>query len=864
MDNFEHTDHHEPTRAVAAGEEEGPDTFYLVPHSHWEGAVFQTREQYLEIGWPIILRALRLLEIYPSYRFVLDQVCLVKPFLERHPEQAAAFRRFVDEGRLAIVGGLLVMPDVNMPGGESFVRQVLVGKRWFRKALGVEVDIGWQLDTFGHHAQIPQLMRQAGYKSIWTQRGAPDGDLPTDLIWEGLDGTRIPFYWLAKGYGLAYESPATLPDFSGFMRERYDRLGPHSLGPGRCACAGFDVSLPEAHLPVLVEDFNRQEGSPFRIRIALPSDYEAAVEQRGVERPVIRGDLNPVFQGTYSSRIEIKQTVRELERLLTAAEKLGALLSALGEVVDHAALERAWEPTLFNQAHDIMSGVMLDHVYVDTLQGFDFSLRLAREELASRLAMLARRIDTRGEGIPVIVFNPLGWSRTDIVEANVAFVGADVRGLSVVGTDGAAIPVQVIQSQHAENGSLLRARIALVARDVPALGHAVYRVLPQSGAEVAAPSVEATSSGGTLANDRYRLDVDLATGAINGILVRDGEWEALAGPGNIVAQEEDCGDFWELHGRLPKGLVSYNVQHGTPKPGSARLSTDQTGTPGTVTRGPVFEEAEVSHPFGEQGSFRTAIRLYSELSRIDIRTRILNRDRYVRYRLVVPTTVRSGRNVHEIPFGAVERKDDIEFPAQTWVDRGDGLRGVALLNRGLPGNNCVDGTLLLSLMRTTCLYPKGADEYESGTCHETGFEEGKELAFEYALIPHTGDWQQAGIHREGQAFNNPLIACTAAVHPGDLPPRWGFLEVRHPGVVVSALKPGEDGGVILRMYEATGRAADGVAIDSALPIERVEEVNLVEDLIRPMDISHKGLSVDFSPFQIQTLRLQFGTQETER
>src|SRR5664279_5126781 len=100
------------------------DVFFFIPHTHWEGAVFKTREEYLDVGLPNILRALRLLKAHPNYRFVLDQVCYVKPFLERYPEEEATMRKFVDEGRLAIVGGTDVMPDVNMPSGESFVRQM--------------------------------------------------------------------------------------------------------------------------------------------------------------------------------------------------------------------------------------------------------------------------------------------------------------------------------------------------------------------------------------------------------------------------------------------------------------------------------------------------------------------------------------------------------------------------------------------------------------------------------------------------------------------------------------------------------------------------------------------------------------------
>src|SRR3954466_12856567 len=146
-------------------------TFWIIPHTHWEGAVFKTREEYLEMGLPNILTAVRLLKEHPNYRFTLDQVAYFRPFLERYPEEAAAFRKFVAEGRLQIVCGLNVMPDDNMPSGESFVRQMLYAKGYCRQELGVDVKVGWMLDTFGHHAQMPQLLRLAGYNSFWFFRG---------------------------------------------------------------------------------------------------------------------------------------------------------------------------------------------------------------------------------------------------------------------------------------------------------------------------------------------------------------------------------------------------------------------------------------------------------------------------------------------------------------------------------------------------------------------------------------------------------------------------------------------------------------------------------------------------------------------
>src|SRR5579862_6631867 len=149
-------------------------TLYYIPHTHWEGAVFKTREEYLEMGLPNILQALCLLKKYPDYKFTLDQVAYFKPFLERYPEEAAAFRKFVSEGRLQIVGGMDVMPDDVKPGGELFVRQMQYGKQYCREQLGIDVTVAWLLDTFGHHPQLPQLLKEAGYTSFWFCRGVPN------------------------------------------------------------------------------------------------------------------------------------------------------------------------------------------------------------------------------------------------------------------------------------------------------------------------------------------------------------------------------------------------------------------------------------------------------------------------------------------------------------------------------------------------------------------------------------------------------------------------------------------------------------------------------------------------------------------
>ena len=184
-----------------------------------------------------------------------------------------------------------------------------------------------------------------------------------------------------------------------------------------------------------------------------------------------------------------------------------------------------------------------------------------------------------------------------------------------------------------------------------------------------------------------------------------------------------------------------------------------------MRRGPVFSEFAVSHPFAN-GNFATRIRLYAGVRRIEIQTRLVNNEHYVRYQALFPTSIQNGRNVQEIPFGAVERPIGIEFPAQSWVDYCDGRRGVALLNFGLPGNLVTDdGTMILSLMRSHNLGHYGfGGGYEPGMSSETGFELARQLTFRYALVPHQGDWRQAAVYRDGMEFNRPLLCQKVAPH----------------------------------------------------------------------------------------------------
>ena len=166
-------------------------TFWVIPHTHWEGAVFKTREEYLEVGLPNIVKAMRLLREQPGFRFTLDQVAYVRPFLERYPGHGGRFPPVPGGGRLQLVGCArrharrqhARRRDLHPPDA---IRQGLLSRK-----LGVDVTTGWLIDTFGHHAQLPQLLTQGRLQDILVRPRRAPARFPSEFFWEGIDGTRI-------------------------------------------------------------------------------------------------------------------------------------------------------------------------------------------------------------------------------------------------------------------------------------------------------------------------------------------------------------------------------------------------------------------------------------------------------------------------------------------------------------------------------------------------------------------------------------------------------------------------------------------------------------------------------------------------
>ena len=221
---------------------------------------------------------------------------------------------------------------------------------------------------------------------------------------------------------------------------------------------------------------------PFTLRIGVPTDFEAAVAKR-TDLPVITGERNPLFQGIYSSRIELKQRMRDTERLLTTVEKFAGLgRLARGAPDEQMTLASVGTGVVQRDARPDFWRHDRSRLCRYAASSYDFTKRLADEMIETRLGSILARIDTRGDGLSLAVFNTLGWPRTDIAQGDVGFRRTGRPGLRFVRCCGNDRSRSVARSEHFEDGGLRRVKFLFVARDIPALGHSVYHLVARKSA----------------------------------------------------------------------------------------------------------------------------------------------------------------------------------------------------------------------------------------------------------------------------------------------------------------------------------------------------------------------------------------------
>lgn len=831
----------------------------LTGNSHIDAAWLWPMTETVDVVRRTFTSALQLLDEYPQSVYSQSAAQYSEWMEQKYPPLFKDIANQVKNKRWELVGGMWVEPDLNMPDGESQVRQLLVGKRYFQQKLGADVRIGWNPDSFGYNWQLPQIYKKSGVDYFVTQKMSwnETNKLPLKLFWwQSPDGSRVLTYFPA-GYNEAIDPLRIASDL-----ERAQALSPglqevlhlygegdHGGGPTRAMFdRGLQWSDPTTVFPKLnfasaqsfFSDVEARVDSAhppvwnYKSIIAAPKLPEAADGK--IEIPVWNDELYFEYhRGVFTSQANHKRNMRESEEQLLNAEKYSALAWLKGDAYPGAELTDAWKKALFNQFHDLAAGSGIGVIYKDAQHDYDV-IRWATDEATSRaLRTLSAEVNTKAAGmggVPVMVWNSLAWQRDDLVTLDVQ-MAAKAAAVSVLDARGEALPVQVLSSKPETNSYHLLVK----ASSVPSLGYELLHVVPGIRPVVS----DLKASGLTLENSRLRVTVDEHSGCITSLYNKKANFESIAAGA--------CGNQLIAFQDKPKEYDAWNIDANF-ELGATPL--EQAESVKLVEQGRLRATIRVTRSW-QSSKFVQDIALYAGMDRVDITSDIDWHEKHILLKAAFPLAASSDDATFEIPYGTIQRPTTrnnswesakFEVPALRWADLGDGKHGFSLINESKYGYDAKGNTLRISLLRS----PTSPDpEADQGHHH-----------FTYSLYPHSGDWKQARTVRRGYDFNYKLQALQVAPHEGKLPPEHSYATVNSENVVLTAMKKSEDGdGLLLRFYEWAGKPGN---VQLTVPPNATSATltNLMEKPYgEALPVADNRVTVPVHPFEIVSVQVSY-------
>ncbi|WP_433675311.1 alpha-mannosidase [Microbacterium gorillae] len=810
-----------------------PDrTLHMIGNAHLDPVWLWPWQEGYQEARATFASALDRMDEYPDFVFTCDQIVLLSWVEEQDPEMFARIAERVAEGRWVNVGGWWVEPDCNMPMGESFARQGLYGQRYLHDRFGTIATAGMNVDPFGHSASLPQILRGQRIDSYCFLRPGPhEGDLDGTLFhWESPDGSRvlgyrIPFEYCSPPGDVAGQTEKSLGQLDRSLGEAmvFYGVGNHGGGPTK---ANIDS----------IHRYDRM-GTFGRMTMSSPRAYFDEMLARGDafldSLAVRRDDLQHHAPGCYSAHSGIKAWQRRAQYAVLSAERWAAIDTVLtGADYPRDDFERAWKQILFNQFHDILPGSAIEPSYDDARDQLGEAVAISKRIITRVHNRIARRIDIPMDPAtqPIVVFNPHPWPVS--VEVDMQY-GVQPNGVRVVDHDGTEALSQATQST-ATTGDRGRGAVTFRA-DVPALGYALYRLLP-GPARATRSALSVSDDGTVLENDHVRVELDPTTGDLISLLHKASGLDPVAGTRGAprTAICEDPTDTWGHR------VISYAW------PGAA-MTLDRIVVRET---GPLRSRVRVERVWGESRLIEEYL-LTHDAPAVRVDVTLDWREKAHLLKLRFPVALTDPAATYEIPYGTIERPvDGAEEPAQSWVDLTGSIDGspagltVVCTNKhgwdvspaGSAGGDVP--SIGITAVRSPVYSwhdPRLLDAEGIYSFQDQGVQR-----FSLELIPHAGNWRAAQPTRRATVLGAPVRAQQESFHAGDLAPVHGFVDDGAGAVMVSAVKGSEDvpegapADLIVRAVETLGREGEA----------RVE-----------LPLVGRTITESFRPHQVRTFRV---------
>jgi alpha-mannosidase len=830
-----------------------------VGNSHIDMAWLWPESETVEVVRNTFGTALELMREYPDFKFTASAAQAYTWIEEKYPLMFQEIQQRVKEGRWEVIGGMWVEPDLNMPDGESLVRQILYGKRYFQQKFGVEVNIGWNPDSFGYNGQLPQIYKRSGIDYFVTQKllwASEFTKFPYRLFWwEAPDGSRLMTYF-PSDYANAIDPVKMARDAAiyGSTLWKYNGgnnaappeslkmmylygVGDHGGGPTR---NDLDIGLrwqkPDVVYP--------------RIEFATAGKYlnDLTKGESELNLPTWKGELYFQYhRGVQTTQAEEKKGNRKNEVLILEAEKLASIDTLFGGTYPQSGFDDSWKKILFNQFHDILPGSGIHINYVDAARKYTETALFSNQTIDAALKDVAAHVNS--PGLSVLIFNSLSFTRTDEVDVEAQFPNA-VENVRVIGPDDKPMPSYVFSTDPRTN----RVKVSILAQNIPATGYKLVRLVPQAKA---APKTSLVATDTSLENEFVKLTVDPKTGCMTSLIDKKTNTEALALPvqseGAPAASPDGkpCGNLLQTFVDKPQRWDAWNIDADFVKQHWDLMQAEEVKL---IENTPLRAMLRVRQKF-QNSSFIQDITMYPGVPRVDVNMQAEWHEKHILLKVAFPLSARSDHATFEIPYGTIERpttrntpaeQAQFEVPAFRWADLSDASHGFSLLNDSKYGYDAKDNVLRLSLLRS----PEWPDPHADEGHHE----------FTYSLYPHAGTWAQAQTLQQGYQLNYPLMAVTTTQHLGPLPGSKSFFGVQESNVVITAVKKdADDNSLIVRFYEWDGKKGD---IHLSLPqaATSATETNLMEKTDHSLALASNGtvVVVPTNPYEVKTVKVAFG------
>ncbi len=777
-------------------------TVACVGHTHIDCAWLWTLDQTKEKVQRSFATVLELMKRYPDYKFTSSQPLLYQYLKDEAPALYEQVKARIAQGRWECEGAMYVESDCNLPSGESLIRQIVYGKRFFKDEFDKDNRVLWLPDVFGYSAALPQILRKSGVDWFVTSKISWNDTnmMPYDTFkWEGLDGTEINTYFLTAQNKERNKEPVRHATYTGhttsnMLAGTWHRYQQKNLSDEVMLTYGYGDGgggpTPE-HLEHVLRLEKGVPGVP-NAKFSFVNEFLSGLEKKIENNPLVPkwcGELYLEYhRGTYTSIAKNKKNNRKSEFLYMNAELLAEMEKTLtGKAFPKATLRRGWEMILTNQFHDIIPGSSIGEVYDQSDRDYAEIMSAGESVVNGAMANIAGKIDAeRG----YVVFNPNSFEGAGMVtvDGKCAYVtGIAPKGYTAVSdiklTNTVTIDDKIIETPHFI--VTLNEYFQIVS---------IY----------------------DKANDR---EVIKAGGIGNEI--------------RVYTDFPDTYDNWEWQ---EHSLDSYKVL--------TAVSSVETIDDG------VRKGIRVVRPHMKSSVTQT-MWFYDDIAKIDFDTTIDWHQHNQMVKAAFAVDVHSDKATYEVQFGSVERpthkntswdRAKFEVCAHKYADLSDGGYGVSILNDCKYGHDIHGNVMQLSLLKSGVYpYPEADQGIHS---------------FVYSIYPHAGTVKESDTVRLAYMLNNPMTAVKATGGCSVLPENYSMVSVNKENVIIETVKEAEASeDTILRLYESKNiRSKAEIAL--GIPAKTCHLCDMLENEFEELPIVDGKVKVNLGGFEIITLKLK--------